>query len=266
MFAPHRLSNRIRHNVASVDSETRPSGSVGAPIEPVTPQSGSTRPDGRASSQVFGYTIAVDVDLEQLPIPRWNLQCRGCGYVLNGLPEHRCPECGRPVIMGELVQTWTHLREPVFDGGELPFPDFGLTCSTCDAPLAGATEHHCPSCQALFNPQASVPQGEWYKIPPAMLEDLPAQVVELTLAEDLIPYVRRERRDLSHIYGVSPHAEAHFEIPRAFYFDLLAALRRQHLATADPSGPDWTCPNCQEPNPPTFQVCWNCHQPSDDNA
>lgn len=22
--------------------------------------------------------------------------CLGCGYVLDGLPEHRCPECGRP--------------------------------------------------------------------------------------------------------------------------------------------------------------------------
>ena len=168
--------------------------------------------------------------------------------------------------MGELVETWTHLREPAFDGGELPLPDFGLTCSRCDVPLAGTAEHHCPSCRTPFNPQASVPQGEWYKIPPAMLADLPAQVVELTLAEDLIPYVRRERRDLSHIYGVNPHAEAQFEIPRAFYFDLLAALRRQQLATADPSGPDWICPNCREPNPPTFQLCWNCHQPSDDNA
>lgn len=24
-------------------------------------------------------------------------QCLGCGYLLHGLPEPRCPECGRPV-------------------------------------------------------------------------------------------------------------------------------------------------------------------------
>jgi hypothetical protein len=23
-------------------------------------------------------------------------RCLGCGYILDGLPEHRCPECGRP--------------------------------------------------------------------------------------------------------------------------------------------------------------------------
>ena len=38
--------------------------------------------------------------------------CRGCGYTLDGLPEHRCPECGRtfdprdPATFKEQVAWW----------------------------------------------------------------------------------------------------------------------------------------------------------------
>jgi hypothetical protein len=34
-------------------------------------------------------------DPDALPIPDLGLRCPGCGYNLAGLPEHRCPECGR---------------------------------------------------------------------------------------------------------------------------------------------------------------------------
>lgn len=29
------------------------------------------------------------------PLVQPTMYCKGCGYVLDGLPEHRCPECGR---------------------------------------------------------------------------------------------------------------------------------------------------------------------------
>lgn len=202
----------------------------------------------------------MDIDVEQLPIPDWNLQCRTCGYPLKGLPEHRCPECGRRIVMSEFVQTWTRLRDPQFTGGELPLPDFGLSCAKCEAPLAGAAQHRCPSCHTPFKPQRMVPEDKWYKVPPALLGDLPAQVVETILGDDFIPYIRRERRDLSVIYGFNPHSDARFEIPPEFYYDLLAALRRPELAAADPNDPDWTCPHCHEPNPPTFKSCWKCQR------
>jgi hypothetical protein len=29
-------------------------------------------------------------------LPVWKMRCSGCSYDLRGLPENRCPECGRP--------------------------------------------------------------------------------------------------------------------------------------------------------------------------
>ena len=208
-----------------------------------------------------GKLARMEIDIEQLPIPDWDLVCRKCGYPLKTLPQHRCPECGLKVVMSELVQPWTRLREPQFTGRELPLPDFSLVCGDCDAPLAGATEFRCPGCRAPFDPRDGAPTGEWYKIPPTLLGELPPRTVEMIFAEDFLPYVRRERRDLSRILGVDALAVVRFEIPGEFYFDLLAALRRHELTAADPADPDWTCSNCQEPNPATFKICWNCQRP-----
>lgn len=36
----------------------------------------------------------MEFDPEALPIPSLGLTCRHCGYLLDQLPEHRCPECG----------------------------------------------------------------------------------------------------------------------------------------------------------------------------
>ncbi len=203
----------------------------------------------------------MEIDIEQLPIPDWNLVCRKCGYSLKCLSEHRCPECGQQIVMGELLEPWMRLREPQFTGRELRLPDFGLACGECDAPLAGATELHCPSCRAPFDPYDGIPKGEWYKIPLPLLGGLPPQEAEMVLAEEFIPCVRIERRDLSRILGVDALADIRLQIPSEFYFDLLAALRRHALTAADPAGPDWTCSNCQESNPATFKICWNCRQP-----
>ncbi len=210
-----------------------------------------------------GRLASMQIDIEQLPIPDWNLACRKCGYPLKSLPQHRCPECGLEIVMSELVQPWMRLREPQFIGRELPLPDFGLVCGDCDAPLAGVTELHCPGCRAPFDPRDGAPTGKWCKIPPALLGELSSQVVEIILTEEFIPYVRREQRDLSRILGFDTLVDVRLEIPSEFYFDLLAALRRHELTAADPDDPDWTCSNCRESNPATFKICWNCHQPPD---
>ncbi len=211
----------------------------------------------------WGRLAGMEIDIDQLPIPDWNLACRNCEYPLKGLSEHRCPECGQQIIMGELVEPWMRLREPQFTGRELPLPDFSLLCGDCDAPLAGATEFRCPGCEAPFDPRDGAPSGKWHKIPPALLGELSSQVVEIILTEEFIPYVRREQRDLSRILGFDTLVDVRLEIPSEFYFDLLAALRRHELTAADPADPDWTCSNCHEPNPATFKICWNCHRPPD---
>jgi hypothetical protein len=45
----------------------------------------------------------MSFDPNVLPIPDLGLLCPSCGYILAGLPRHRCPECGREFAMDDLV-------------------------------------------------------------------------------------------------------------------------------------------------------------------
>ena len=47
-------------------------------------------------------------DRPSLDIPP--MTCLGCGYILEGLPESRCPECGQPFSPGD---------PDTFSGGDL---------------------------------------------------------------------------------------------------------------------------------------------------
>ncbi|RMF77629.1 MAG: hypothetical protein D6744_11140, partial [Planctomycetota bacterium] len=67
----------------------------------------------------------MELDVWQLPIPDWGLTCPRCRYPLRGLPSHRCPECGTDLDMEKLVEPWSRIREPRFDGTQLPIPNFG---------------------------------------------------------------------------------------------------------------------------------------------
>ena len=42
-------------------------------------------------------------DPDALPVPDLGLVCKGCGYPLAGLSEHRCPECGRSFTLEEYL-------------------------------------------------------------------------------------------------------------------------------------------------------------------
>lgn len=45
----------------------------------------------------------MEFDPEQLPVPDLGLTCRHCGYALNGLTRHRCPECGHDFTLDEFI-------------------------------------------------------------------------------------------------------------------------------------------------------------------
>jgi len=45
----------------------------------------------------------MEFDPDALPIPALGLTCRRCGYLLDCLPQHRCPECGWQFEMDDLV-------------------------------------------------------------------------------------------------------------------------------------------------------------------
>lgn len=45
----------------------------------------------------------MDFDADALPIPSLGLRCRHCAYLLDQLPEHRCPECGWRFAIDDLL-------------------------------------------------------------------------------------------------------------------------------------------------------------------
>jgi len=79
------------------------------------------------------------VNVDQLPIPDWDLHCPGCGAALAGLSEHRCRQCGRRFNIRQLLE----LKRPV--------PALDLYCEECGYSLNGLPEHRCPECGAGFS-------------------------------------------------------------------------------------------------------------------
>jgi hypothetical protein len=204
----------------------------------------------------------VDIDLGQLPIPDWGLVCPKCSYPLQGLPSHRCPECGQSLDIAELVQSWTRLREPRFTGRELPLPDFGLNCAACGRPLAGAREHRCPACQAGFDWSALRPPKEWFVLGAESCGDLPIPGVQALLAAELVPHFPVTEKTVGEVYGGQSMTVGRLRVASEFYFEVLWLLQqaRAEMRAARAAGwhRRWRCPGCGELNPGHFEICWNC--------
>lgn len=206
----------------------------------------------------------MDIDLRQLPIPDWGLECPTCRYPLRGLPGYRCPECGQEFDIKELVRPWTRLRAPRFTGRELPVPDYGLTCSACGAPLAGAPRSACSTCRTPFDLEDRRPAGEWFVFGTDLTGGLPIPGVQSLFAAENVPYAPFNDMTLAEIYGGQSILPTRLRVPSEFYFDVLWLLRRarqelQALRAAGPQ-PNWRCTNCGEANPGHFDLCWNCEQ------
>jgi len=204
----------------------------------------------------------VDIDLEQLPIPDWGLQCPGCGYPLRGLPSHRCPECGLRISIRELIRPWTRLRNPRVSGNELPVPDWGLTCPTCRRPLRGLPEHRCPQCGEAFDPQAFRPPGQWFVLDAGLCGSLPIAGVQALLAAEAVPYFPVAAKSLAEIYGGQAINLSGLRVPSEFFFEVLGLLQaaRVEMAAARVKARTsfWICRGCGEENPGHFDICWNC--------
>lgn len=204
----------------------------------------------------------MDIDLAQLPIPDWGLTCPDCHYQLRGLPSHRCPECGRPIAIEELIGPWTRLRDPRFTGHESPLPDFGLRCPSCQQPLAGARDFACPHCAAAFNPEAWRPAKTWFILDADLCGTLPIAGVQAMLAAESVPYFPMMEMTLSEIYGGQSIMVTRLRVPSEFYFEVrwLLERARQEMQAVRAAGEQaqWRCPHCGQGNPAHFDVCWNC--------
>ncbi len=203
----------------------------------------------------------MTIDLHQLPIPDWGLHCARCRYPLVGLSAYRCPECGLSFRIDDLVQTWTRLRDPRFDGSELPLPDFGLDCRTCQAPLAGAATRNCPTCGEPFDPEDYRPAEEWFVIDRKLAGAVSVEVFESVLASEQVPYT--QARDKLFFVLLGQATSHQLAVPTEFYFEVRWLLQRSigEMDAARGSTEPWTCPACEEAVPGHFDLCWNCQAP-----
>lgn len=206
-------------------------------------------------------TVPTREMCDALPIPDWGLLCPKCRYPLRGLPGHRCPECGTAIDVAALIRPWTRLRPPRFTGHELPFPDFGLDCAACGAPLAGARRFCCASCGEAFDPERGRPRREWFVLDRAICEPLPVVGVQALLADEAVPFIPVGERGPWEVFMGQGPMQDRVRVPREFYFEVLWLLQeaRHKVARVQAApGKDWTCASCGESNPGHFEICWKC--------
>ncbi len=158
-----------------------------------------------------------------------------------------------------------------------PLPDFGLVCLNCRYRLAGLTRPRCPECGSAIDLEAYVPKG-----------DFPVLIFagrEVRLTPQLEERFRKARIHYTTKLG---HTDAMYGLERmpifknskracvlrSEYFAALELVLEEHLnpteltegeptrdtSASDSDAPDWTCEHCDEPNPATFDICWNCHR------
>jgi len=201
------------------------------------------------------------VDIQQLPIPDWDLTCPRCRYALKCLTTHRCPECGLILDMEKIVRPWVRLRPPRVTGAERPLLDYGLVCGTCRRPLAGATVDECPHCTAPFVLTAPPGRYGWISIAD---DAAPLKVMHLQaiLIDEQVPVLPLEFRSAAPV-DFFRHSQS-ILIPREYWFEVrwLIMQAAQELARErSVPGVEWSCSKCGEDVPASFDVCWNCETP-----
>jgi hypothetical protein len=217
------------------------------------------------------------------PIPDIGLTCPQCDYLLTGLMNQRCPECGTEFRVREMLEDTSPLgtvapstlaeppdhhikkREPTYTGFERPLPDFGLYCSDCDRPLAGANDDTCPHCQHPFDLLALMRGRDWVDISPYVPKEM-RMLTNATLYGAQVPYLI-DNAGLRTAYGADlPFVSRRLRVPREFFWDALAALASVSFDKATGPPGEWQCPTCGEAVPADFDICWNCNgrQPSDE--
>ncbi|MGE3180638.1 MAG: hypothetical protein AB7N71_03345 [Phycisphaerae bacterium] len=202
------------------------------------------------------------VDIHELPMPNWHIPCPQCNHPLNGISEHRCPECGLRFSMDDVAQTFHRFREPTFTGAESPLPDFGLKCKSCHTPLAGAVNHTCPNCERPFAVDEFRPADDWIALSELQRLGLTESHVEGLLAREFIPYRRESDQKWTDVYMGSTLTPMRNLVAREFYFDALHAIAAEVVRISKLGDDDeWTCTNCGDTNPPSFETCWKCSQP-----
>ncbi|MGE3180639.1 MAG: hypothetical protein AB7N71_03350 [Phycisphaerae bacterium] len=200
------------------------------------------------------------VDIYQLPVPAWDLECPNCEHSLNGATLHRCPKCGEAFDVADVIQTWHRLRPPTYVGNESPLPDFGWSCKKCEKPLAGSTNNACQQCGEAIQRPNFIPDGEWITLHDEHTHELSEPHLARLLSREFIPFQRES--DLRAIDIYMGGTRNKILVPHEFFVDALHAIVAEaHHVQSLGEAPEWSCSRCGESNPPTFEICWKCATP-----
>jgi len=163
--------------------------------------------------------MAESFDPAALPMPDLGAICRECGYLLVGLSEHRCPECGWRFTLDDLIPE----GDPAM-----------VRIRGCPVPLTPRVREVLGIAE-LFAPAAiATPYSHGHKTP-----------IEL--------YLHADRGEYFHVV----HELIRSGVMELINERHVPTPQPQQTAP-QPSGPDWTCTGCGEANPAQFEVCWNC--------
>ncbi len=159
-----------------------------------------------------------------------------------------------------------------FNPESLPVPDLGLCCLQCGYGLAGLPSHRCPECGKTFTMDGHIPKGDF----PVVIfngkevRSLP-EIMDL-LRRYQIPFME-VLGPADSMYGMlgATHRRSRIGVMRSRYWEVIDLFRRRALDEPLPvveefDRPDWTCPGCEEENPGSFEVCWNCGEASPGDA
>src|SRR5262245_58635591 len=103
----------------------------------------------------------MEFDPQALPIPALGLTCRVCGYLLDQLPEHRCPECGWRFSIDDLLPPGD-FPLVAMDGAPVPLPP------EVAAILKAARILHVlydGPLEAVYGLPSSINGRQWFRVP-----------------------------------------------------------------------------------------------------
>lgn len=164
---------------------------------------------------------------------------------------HKCPNCHRPIDIDRAaaMSGWSRFA-PV---------TFGVRCPKCKKILAASQRSDWFRWVVLFLGFGLVFAGQlggqlqkpvallvvaalgilviWWRPPTITLRQPPAGIALREITPSAREYAYLEGRD-----------------DRASEF-------RPDMTTAETGSADWTCANCRQPNPGSFDYCWKCNHP-----